>query len=260
MNFKTLAFHSYPKAKLVITFICSVFFSNTINAQPTLKICHENNHYPPYIYLDDAKLSGILIEIIKLASKQTQFKVEFYAKPWARCQKDVKAGTAHALFAMISTHERQQDFAFPPNAQLQNWHLWTAQYPVFTPINNKFDIDNYRPQKGIGAPRGYVVWQKLQEKNWLSPYQYEAVEGLNMLAINKLDGYVVERLIGLNLMNENNLSNKIKMSEFSMLDTRWYAPFNKNYYKNNREQVHIFWQKLASARKDLEQKYRLNNN
>jgi len=221
-------------------------------AQLSLKICHEENDYPPYIHQEENVTKGILVDIIKIAVKEINVSVELYSKPWIRCQQDVISGQAHALFAMVQTDERKQVFAFPPEHKLSKWHMWLAQYPIFTIKGTSFVAAEYRPNKGIGAPLGYVVWDILKSKNWLSPYQYEPIDGLKMLAINKLDGYVVERQIGLHLLEINNLTSEVEVSDDLLLQSKWYLPFNKNVYKSEKDLVENIWRQIAVQRQKFE--------
>ena len=245
----------FEKIALIIIIVLFMLQSNEIAAQPKLKICHEDNHNPPFIYQDSEQIKGILIDIVELTSSKSGAVIEIYSKPWVRCQQDVKMGKAHALFAMISTIERQSEYAFPPQQKLNTWHLWFANYPVFVPVSSNFSLETYKPIKGIGAPLGYVVWDKLKENNWLSPFQYTPSQGFNMLAINKLDGYVVEQIIGQNLIHEQNLATKVKVSKHSIVSTYWYLPFNQKFYLNNKELVHEFWRNIALAREKIKAHY-----
>lgn len=220
-----------------------------------IKICHEANYYPPYIYSNGLDAVGILVDIIDHTSGVTTKSIELYSNSWSRCKEDVIAGRAHALFAMVHTKERETLFAFPPNDKLDAWHMWLAQYPIFIPSDTELDINSYQPDKGIGAPLGYVVWDHLQQKNWLSPFEYEPTEGLLTLSRKRLDGYVVERLIGLNLIKDNNLTTTVKMSKHSLLDTKWYLPFNKAFYHDNKNTVHLVWKNMAKARDLINKKY-----
>lgn len=223
----------------------------------SLKICHENNYYPPYIFLEKQDAKGILVDIIDAATKEVNISVELYARPWIRCQQDVISGQAHALFAMVKTEERSQKFAFPPEKKLSDWYLWLAQYPVFTTKNTLFDATSYQTEKGIGAPLGYVVWDILKDKGWLSTYQYEPVEGLKMLAIDRLDGYVVERQIGIHLLEKNKLSAKVEVNNKLILQTQWYLPFNKDFYQAEKALVDKIWRNIAIQRKRSEHSIRL---
>lgn len=223
-------------------------FTAQVSASSSLKICHEANQYPPYIFQENAQSRGLLIDIVQKASQLSNIPVTFYGTSWTRCQKDVKAGKAHALFAMVQTTQRTKNFAFPPSEKSQLWYLWQAQYPIFVNANSEINLKTYQPHHGIGAPLNYVVWQILQEKKWLSPFQYGPVDGLNMVALGRLDGYAVERLIGLNLLEQNKLSTKVRVTDTSLLDTYWYIPFNFNYYQENKHQVEQFWSAIAKAR------------
>lgn len=136
--------------------ICICFTSSNSYARTTLKICHEASNFPSYIYQQENQAKGLLTDIIKTAAENAKVTVQFDAKPWNRCQKDVKAGNSHALFAMIKTPQRDKEYAFP---DYKNGHLWTATYPVFIEQTSTFSLTDYLPNKGLGAPLGYVVWQ-----------------------------------------------------------------------------------------------------
>lgn len=254
MKKSLLISHLFSKPMLRIIILIQLLNFTTTNAENTIKICHESRHFPPYLLKENGKFNGILIDIINSATSEVQKPIEFYLKSWARCKNDVKKGHAQALFAMVSTSKRQQEYAFPPEHYMDKWFLWQAQYVIFTPINAHFDISSYQPTQGIGAPAGYVVWHKLKKMGWLSPYQYEPNDGFNMLAIEKLDGYVIDKFIGLNLIYENKLETKIKITQHTLLNTQWYIAFNKDFYQNNKALVHTFWQSIAVSREIYEQK------
>ena len=220
--------------------------------QRSLKICYEDNNYPPYIYRDESVGKGILVDIIIAAAQETRVSLALYSKPWMRCQQDVISGEAHALFAMIETDQRKKIFAFPPENKLSHWYLWLAQYPVFRAKGKPFIAAQYQPQTGIGAPFGYVVLDMLKDKNWLSPYQYEPKDGLKMVAMNKLDGYVVERQIGIHLLEVINHTKDVEVSQHLMLQSNWYLPFNKSFYESYPTLVEAMWRNIAVQRKKIE--------
>lgn len=250
-QFSLLASHNHRI--YTYSFLIGLFlFLSPSYAAPKLKICHEASNYPPYIYLHNNQAQGLLVDIILGAAEALNIQIVFDAKPWNRCQKDVKTGKSHALFAMIKTPKRATEYAFPLD---EKNHLWTAKYPIFTSKKAPFSLNNYTPDKGLGAPLGYVVWQKLKERGWLTPYQYTPEQGLKMVANGKLDGYVVERLIGLHLLHENQLSDHLVHSEENLLDTIWYLPFNRSFYQKNQKLIDNFWSKLNTARKKLKKKY-----
>ena len=101
----------------------------------SLKICHEDRYYPPYIYQEENVTKGILVDIIKAAVKEVNVSLI--------------SGQAHALFAMVQTDERKQVFAFPTERKISEWYMWLAQYPVFTAKGTSFVAAEYSPNKPI---------------------------------------------------------------------------------------------------------------
>lgn len=243
-SIKLIAFYSVMIVTLLITLIGN---RSHALASGVFTVCHEETSYPPYIYTSKGIASGLLVDIISQSAKLSSIKLNLYSSSWLRCQKDVQSGRADALFAMVKTPEREQRYQFP-TTQPDLYFLWQAQYPVFYEIGIGFDAKNYIPNKGLAAPLGYVVTEKLKNKNWLSPYTYKPNEGLAMVAIKKLDGYVVERLIGTELLKQLELSSKVKASDTSLLNTNWYIPFNRKFYKANKHMVELFWRNIATVR------------
>ncbi|NVK25218.1 MAG: transporter substrate-binding domain-containing protein [Gammaproteobacteria bacterium] len=233
---------------LLISFIVGLIsIKSYASKQLELTICHEANSYPPYIYAEEGLSTGLLVDIIEQSAHLSSIRLTLYSSSWLRCQKDVQSGRADALFAMVKTKEREKLFQFPPD-EPDVFFLWHAQYPVFYERSRGFDYENYIPNKGIAAPLGYVVKDLLKKKNWLSPYPYEPSEGLPMVAANKLDGYVVERLIGEKLLEQLKISNQVEATEISLLNTNWYVPFNRQFYQANKPKVDLFWSNIAIAR------------
>ena len=241
---------------LIISLVITLAISTPAAAQTLLRICHEFNKYPPYIYQETKESKGILIDIVDRAAADSNVQIEFYARSWKRCQKDVVSGYAHALFAMILTEQRKNSFAFPPENKLSQWYMWLAQYPVFVPDGVSFSEESYRINKGMGAPTGYVVRDMLERRQWLSPYQYEPEDGLKMLAKNKLDGYVVERLIGVNLLKNNRLMADVNVSSQVLLESRWFIPFNNQFYQENKSLVEQFWHNIGKHRQQIERQHK----
>ena len=233
--------------------IIALLLPTLASANQVLKVCHEVTDLKPIIYKENNEAKGLIITLLKTAASELGVDLQFHAKPWNRCQKEVLTGKSHTLFGMIKTPERAKQFAFPKN---DNEYLWTAQYPVFVRSNVEFNSNEYKPDKGIGAPLGYVVSRQLNEKAWLSPFQYKPVEGLKMVAQEKLDGYVIERLIGLNLVYENRLEERVAPSNENLMNAEWHLPFNKSFYFRNKNLVNNLWSRVNKERKHLEKRFR----
>lgn len=230
-------------------------------AKTSVTFCAETRPYPPYVYIDEqGKAAGILIDIINKSASQSGFKANFITHPWLKCQKLVEDNEAQALFGMIKTPERETTFQFPKSTEQ---YIAAAEYPVFyakaSVFNNHYDAiftpeqfnaETYRDIKrfGLQAPLGYVVQKLLTNYELAADINYTVDEGLEMAARNRLDGYIVERTIGLSRLKTLQLEDKLLVSDTPITKDYWYVPFNKQFYQQNQALVDKFWQVMASVR------------
>jgi polar amino acid transport system substrate-binding protein len=241
--------------------------------------CYEDQNYEPYVFhLNNSENvpTGLLINIIRAAAKKANLPIQFVRRPWLRCQQMVKDNEAQALFAMIKTPERTTLFAYPKD---ESQALTTVEYGLFikkngfldnkntladiTSAGNRLNVGKYKKhlQFGLSAPTGYVVNDILSKNNILSNFEYTLDEGLIAVADNRLDGYVVAKLIGINKVNEHLLSNLIYWSNITLDSNDWYIPFNKEYYQQNKMRIEKFWLEISQVKNTEITDYfhRLNN-
>lgn len=243
----------------LIVFSTSLVVSGAFASEEAV-FCTEARPYPPFIYLDESgEPKGTLVEIVKTSAKHAGIKPLFISESWLRCQKLVLANEAQALFGMIRTPERELKFQFPPEPQ----YIVAAQYPIFSPkdglihrnykyifTDNAFAPLMYRKIKqfGLQAPMGYVAQSYLEQHELTPGQKYTVDEGLKLAAINRLDGYIVERKIGLARLRTLGLESRMFVSEHAVLTDYWYVPFNKEYFQHNKPIVTKFWSQIAKTR------------
>jgi polar amino acid transport system substrate-binding protein len=244
----------------VFMLLLLVFFPWICQAKNVLSICYEIEGLAPYISVgnDDNKPSGIIIDMLYTAASTLDIELQFHRAPWLRCQKMVQQNSLNATLGMIWTAQRAQQFRFPDHdsgTAHSARYLWLAQYPVFSSPSTPFNLQQYQPQFGISAPLGYVVEELLQNKGWLSPYQVAAENGLQLVIDGKLDGYSVERQVGLHHLQRLQLTDKITVSSENLLTEKWFLVFNMDFYQKNHTLAEQLWFNLAPVRQALEVNY-----
>ncbi|MDG1753046.1 MAG: transporter substrate-binding domain-containing protein [Thalassotalea sp.] len=228
--------------------------------------CYEDKNYEPYVfnYSNYENIpNGLLINIIRSAAHKANLPIKFIRRPWLRCQQMVKDNQAQALFAMIKTPVRATSFTYPTNI---NQALMTVEYGLFikktglldnkntlkdiTSVGNRLNLENYKKylKLGLSAPTGYVVNDILFKHDSLSNFEYTLDEGFLAVAENRLDGYVVSKLIGFNKINEYDLSNLIYWSNIILASNDWYIPFNNEYYQLHKIQIEQFWHEISNVK------------
>ncbi|MEH8017000.1 transporter substrate-binding domain-containing protein [Rheinheimera muenzenbergensis] len=229
-------------------------------AQPLLTVCYETDDVAPFISAsgNSTQPKGILVDMLRLAASQLNMNLQFQQAPWLRCQKMVQENQLNATLAMIWSAQRAQQFRFPDEesgVQQSERYLWRAQYPVFSLIARPFSLQHYQPEFGIGAPLGYIIEDWLKSKGWLSPYKFTLNSGLQMVVDGKLDGYSVERFIGMHHLRQLQLDDKIAASSDNLLVEKWFLVFNQQYYQQNQQLVEAFWFNIGNARQVLEARF-----
>ena len=238
-----------------------ITMSNVVWAKPDIVFCFEDKAYPPYIFVDQhSQAAGILVEKIKRAAKQLEINPVFITSPWLRCQKLVKQNQAQALFAMIRTPERAEQFQFPDNP---DHHIQLADYPIFYHPDsafsnnlaslfqhNRFVPDAYKKIKrfGMQAPMGYVAQDYLKTHDLMTTFEYTVEQGLTQVSNNRLDGYIVERQIGLKKIESLALKRAVKITEHPVIQETWFVPFNKTFYEDNKLLIDQFWSMVSQVR------------
>ncbi|WP_284383508.1 hypothetical protein [Litoribrevibacter albus] len=229
------------------------------DARPVV-ICYENLDYVPFMMgeeeVPDYK-PGVLIDLIRTAAPDQPF--DFQRKPWKRCIKLLKDGKMDGMFATIWLKERDQWGQFPPATKQfgvpaeQRYRLWHVQYQIF--INRasllKWDGHQFSGFRGIGlsAPPGYVAKIKLEELGVLASGSYTASEGFKLVALDRLEGYVVEKLIGLQTIYRipTELRNRISYIKEPLFNADWHLVFSHQFMSDHAEIAQGVWDGLADV-------------
>ncbi|WP_042145110.1 MULTISPECIES: hypothetical protein [unclassified Pseudoalteromonas] len=88
----------------------------------------------------------------------------------------------------------------------------------------------------------------LTDKNVLSSLNLTPIQGLKFVANGKLDGFVIDRQIGTYLSKELNLEHKLTATKYSLLQTKWHAAFNKEFYQTNQKKIDELWNAFEKHR------------
>ena len=220
-----------------------------------ITLCAEDQNFPPFLYYNNPDKQGILVDIIEAIGNETDIDIKIIRLPWNRCKSMVASNEVQGMFAAIWTPERETEYAFPKNAENrldENRYLWEVHYTIFTHINN--DSLQWQNEQftnlnmGLSAPPGYVAHEKLKTNEALFAGNIMQNEGLQMVAANRLDGYILEEKIGWQTVNELGLDKQIKTIANPFIQTKWYVPLAKEYVAQNPDEANLFWHKLAEIR------------
>ncbi|MEO4047200.1 transporter substrate-binding domain-containing protein [Pseudomonas sp. CAU 1711] len=236
---------------LLITLLCS-----TPGAAFTL--CVESADYPPFIHArGEIEQAGLLPQMVQQAALANGTRVELLRQPWKRCIDNVRTGKVDALLALIWSPERDEWVAFPkrperprdaPDSELR---VWREEYRIFVPLQGTLRYDGKRFEglrTGIGAPTGYVVWQRLKDAGVLSESVLKPQIGLRLVAMGRLDGYVSERSIGLHLLRSMGLRDQVALLPQVYHQDDSYLVFSHAFRRSQPQLTQAIWQSLRGIR------------
>lgn len=244
-----------------------LLFSVSSHAK-ALRLCHEDQSYPPYIISNEQTTasSGLLIDILEHAASNANIELYFTSLPWKRCQQGVKTGLYDGLFAMIKTPQRENEFAYPEN---EKYYLNEVDYVILYKkdsllhraeiegklfnFKGEFNLDYYKKMKqfGLQAPAGYVLEQYIKQHKIAAQVDYDLDLGIHQVAIDRLDGYLVEKRIGLARTAALKQNDIVISSQGIIKRTYWYLPFNQAFFKQNKADVMHFWHHIELAREHI---------
>ena len=215
-----------------------------------IRICYESGSLSPLVegeHLIPFHNKGWVVEHVLHVAAASQFSVNLYRSTWKRCMRDVQTKRADALFAMIWSEQRAQQFRFPLDGSGKpdrSRALWKLDYTVFSNRTIWNGKQFNQLTSGVGAPSGYIAEKKLQQAGVLSKMSYSAKEGFKMIAANRLDGYVTGYEPGVWLIKELKLENQIKPLTPPLFTDYLYLPVSFSFYKKHTKQVEQMWQAL----------------
>jgi polar amino acid transport system substrate-binding protein len=226
-------------------------------AAGAFSLCVEDADYPPLLLAKDLDgKAGLLPDMTRAAGAEHGQSMTLLRHPWKRCIAMLRKGEVDALAAAFWVPERDAWGAYPkqagqPSAVDGDLRLWREEYRVFVPLQGKLRYDgaNFSGlSSGIGAPPGYLIWQQLKDAGVLSDAVLPPKIGLRLVAMNRLDGYVIERSIGQNLLRVLSLSDQVRLLPQTYFEDDSYLVFSHQFQQKNPQLTQAIWQSLPAIR------------
>lgn len=223
-------------------------------------LCIEEADYTPFLIGSaGATRHGVLPELISRAAAEQHKTLKIVSFPWKRCIDMLSKGQVDALAATIWLPERDSWGAFPKQpgqpqaAPDRSLRLWDVEYPIFVPQQgtlsyNGTDFSGIR--NGLSAPPGYVAWLRLKDAGVLYDGVLLPSAGLNLVALNRLDGYVVERNIGQHLLRTLSIEGKVRTLPQVFEKADWYLIFSHQFQAKHGPLTQSIWQSIARLREE----------
>ena len=239
---------------------CLLLITFTLSLEAkTVRICYEQNEMLPYAHGEGQVVPadpGPLPALIKQASVGAKLDLTLYRRPWKRCILDLEQDQADGIFPLIWTAERQQWAEFPRLATGEldpERYLWESIYAIFVQHGATLQWDGERfsqLKSGVASPPGYVAQQKLNQLGIRGPQNIPVQKGLLLVALGRLDGYVIDRHIGDHLIHTSGLSNRLTTLPSPFMSSKWYLALSKRFVRLHPDEAQALWNALEKVRNE----------
>jgi polar amino acid transport system substrate-binding protein len=212
-----------------------LFMAFMLTVAPTFADVQElkfnTQDFAPFSYAIDGKVAGPAVDIIKKVCSEMNVKCSFKMLPWARAQKEVKSGNAHALFVIGWNTARTEWLHFSPP-------LLNTEYGFFVKDDNTLEYK--QPSDIIGYKVG--VYGPSNTSKSLDKIKDEIKDmtidlwpddeaGFKKLSKGRIDAVFSNREVGYELIKKNGLKNIRYSGHHKTL--QYYIGFSKEFTDKN---------------------------
>jgi polar amino acid transport system substrate-binding protein len=242
--------------KLIMQAIRIILFSHLLvssaQAQTPLKFCFEDNPQSPWTMPDG---SGLNIELLKRVEEILGERFEFIAKPWKRCQEEVRVGVLDGYFGAAVSAERLHYSAYPSlsdgsidlDAALNN-----DQVRLFMRTQSAVSWDGKKlrhVKQAIVVQRGYLIGSILQKQGFKIHEVRSVEEALHSLSKSEAELAILQGMDAVYLSTrEPRFKNSIQIHTLPFMDLPLYLAINRNVFQQNPKRIQTIWNTIKSVR------------
>jgi len=167
---------------------------------------------PPYIIETvDGQLTGVFIEQIRQASKNSGIPVTFDISNWSRAQKYVKEGKADAIFPVVYTKQRAEWLVYPKNPVTRfDFSFFARKEAPFRFDGNMGSMEGLTVGK-ISNAKMHPNFSVAEASGLINVEKRQSIDLLALaVARRRIDAFVAPHLMGDWALYKRKLENKVK--------------------------------------------------
>ena len=207
-----------------LAILATMVFSMAVHAALPQKLTCFSTAFEPYVIDNNGRISGIDVDIIKMAGADLGIDIEFSLMPWARLEIQLKAGHVDCVAAYFRTPEREAYMHFT------GIPLHVTSYSLFVNAERS-DTDFERIEDWqVGINRGFKTTQEFElaeADGRVSRVDLNSTQqGFVMLNLKRIDAVLTDVHVGQYLVKLN-YPGKMSTMKPSFRSTPAYFVFAK---------------------------------
>lgn len=208
--------------------------------------------YAPYITFEDNNLSGIDVQVIKEAYKDTDIDLKFLICSWDMSLEMLKIGAVDVVPSISYTKERESIMEFSNAYRTYSEYVFLHKKSNNYRINSLEDIDEYT----IGSLTDYNYFDAYDRNTKISKAEFPSEEILiEQLLRDHVDLIIMNKLSADYLIKKLNIKDQISFSKYSKKATEG-ADFRLGFSKANKlnDKLNIFNEYIEKSANIIEVK------
>lgn len=221
-----------------------------------LRLCQDSEDVYPWTLKERPGLNNILLKIVE-AKLELTMQVE--ARPWRRCQEELKAGTMDGMFAISYLPQRQDFGAYPMSGSGPDTsrRLMSDGYSLFRrkdDSSTRWDGKALRVNGTVGAQRAYSVVPQLEALGaHVDDGSYPPEDNLRKLLMGRLAAVALRSQEGDSILaSHREFHGRIERLPQPLAEKPYYLMLSHQFVARHGALAQQLWTTIGQVRESVE--------
>ncbi len=229
-----------------------------------LKVGFQDNDASPTLIGNGPELAdppGISVDILKLAVKDLNIRLNIIRRPNQRVHHDLKTGRFDLSGIYSFKPSRMEEGVFPrtESGELdKDRRVFTQSYYMYAYSYSDFEWNGNAVSQGslVGANLGYSVVSDLKKLN-ISVFEAKTVkQNLQMLKAGRIHAYAAQNTTLDPIIQHYPEWQQLRKVGPSIKTKAYYFVFSHRFYQDNKELAEKIWDNIGRVREQVLERYR----
>ena len=221
-----------------------------------LRLCQDSEDVYPWTLKDRPGLNNILLKIVEAKLELT---LQIDARPWRRCQEELKAGTMDGMFAISYLPQRQDFGAYPMNGNSPDTsrRLMSDGYSLFRRKDDngtRWDGKALQVSGPVGAQRAYSVVPQLEALGArVDEGSYPPEDNLRKLLMGRLAAVALRSQEGDSILaSHREFHGRIERLAQPLVEKPYYLMLSHQFVARHGALAQQLWNMIGQVRESVE--------